>query len=356
MVGTTRTRGINMRFQLWHSLKISMTIIGTMIGAGFASGREIWEFFGSYGDGSSSIILLSTFLTFTSTVVILKISWKYKTQHYSEVLNQVIGARMSRVFDYLVMLFLLTSTLVMVAGSGATFQQWNSSYTSGVLVMVAAVLLILLFDLKGLMSMNSVLIPVMVSVLIFVCLQFLQNSGWFLTTDHPKTTSLPVWPSAITYTAFNTMSLLAVLSTMGRQIRHPAEIWVSGGVSSLCLGMLAFLYNYSLLRVDSLISQYEIPLFALVRDYSPIWVLSISLVLWMAIYTTAVSNVYGLSHRLSELLPSPPWVIGGTVILLLVPLTRLGFATLVNYLYPLFGVINLFILTMVLLYPIMKEG
>ncbi|PTX62423.1 putative membrane protein YkvI [Melghirimyces profundicolus] len=344
-----------MRFNLWHSLKISMTIIGTMIGAGFASGREIWEFFGSYGAGSSPSVLLATLLLFAASVVILKISWKYKTQHYSEVLAQVLGPRLARVFDYLVMLFLLTSTLVMVAGSGATFQEWNGSFMLGVLVMTGAVILILLFDLKGLMSMNAAMIPVMVTVLVVVCLQFLQNGGWLFSIEPRNPGSFPVWPSAITYTAFNLISLLAVLSTMGKQIRHPAEIWVSGGVSSLCLGLLASLYNYSLLKAESLVSQYEIPLFALVRDYSPIWVFSISLVLWMAIYTTAVSNVHGISFRLSENLPFPSWVVGSVVMLALVPLTRLGFTTLVTFLYPLYGVLNLFILTMVLLYPFMNE-
>ncbi|SMO68653.1 YkvI family membrane protein [Melghirimyces algeriensis] len=339
-----------MRFSWWHSLKISMTIIGTMIGAGFASGREVWEFFGSYGAGSAFGIVLATLLLFTASVIILKISWKYKTQHYSEVLSQVMGPRMVRVFDYLVMMYLLTSTIVMMAGSGATFQQWNISFTLGVLVMTGAVVFILMFDLKGLMSMNSVLIPIMVTVLLLVCLQFLQNSGW-ISLENDESSSLPVWPSAITYTAFNTMSLLAVLSTMGKQIRHPAEIWISGGISSFCLGSLAFLYNFSLLRVESLMSQYDIPLFALMRDYSPVWVLSISVILWLAIYTTAVSNVHGLSFRLSETLPFPPWAIGGVAVLGLVPLTQLGFTTLVTFLYPLYGVLNLFILTMVLLYP-----
>lgn len=48
-------------------------------------------------------------------------------------------------------------------------------------------------------------------------------------------------------------------------------------------------------------------------------------------------------------------MIGGVVILLLVPVSRLGFSNLVTLLYPLYGVINLLILTMILLYPFTKE-
>ena len=43
-----------------------MTIVGTTIGAGFASGREIWEFFGSYGEESHWGIILSMVLFFLS--------------------------------------------------------------------------------------------------------------------------------------------------------------------------------------------------------------------------------------------------------------------------------------------------
>ncbi|SDX28381.1 Uncharacterized membrane protein YkvI [Marininema mesophilum] len=344
-----------MHFNFWQSVKISMTIVGTTIGAGFASGREIWEFFGSYGEGSGGSILLSTLIFFAAIVIILQISWKNKTSHYSEILEVVFPARIARFFDVLVLIFLLSSTLVMVAGSGATFQQWSGSFNTGVLVMVGAVLLILFFDVRGLMSMNLVLIPLMTAVLLFVCFHFLQISGWSASWSEPTPSSLPVWPSAIIYAAFNMLSLLAVLSTIGGQIRHQGEIWLAGGISCTALGLIAYLYNYSLLRVKDLISQYEIPLFALVRDYSSIWVFAITLVLWLAIYTTAVSNIHGIASRLSDWVRLPHWLVGGTVLILLLPLTQLGFSTLVTYLYPLYGVLNLFILTMLLLYPFSNQ-
>ncbi|MDR6225382.1 YkvI family membrane protein [Desmospora profundinema] len=341
-----------MRFSLWHSLKLSMTIVGTTIGAGFASGREIWEFFGSYGRSSNWSILLAMALFFTASLVILFISWKKQTRHYSEVLSHVIGSRMAKGFDGIVILFLLSSTLVMVAGSGATFQQWGGSFAWGVWTMVVAVVFILLFDLKGLLSMNAILIPVMTAVLILVCVQFLSNHNWIDPTGSPSFSTMPAWPSAITYAAFNMMSLLAVLSTLGKQVRHGMEIWLAGIISSSALGLIAALYNYSLLRVEDLVSQYEIPLFALMRSYSPLWVMAISFILWLAIYTTAVSNIHGLAFRLSTMFPLPRWLIGGGILVLLVPLSRLGFTNLVTFLYPLYGVLNLFILTMLLLYPL----
>jgi uncharacterized membrane protein YkvI len=344
-----------MRIQWWQSVKIGMTIVGTTIGAGFASGREIWEFFGSYGNHSGSSILLAMLLFCLASVVILSISWQKGTRHYSEVLAHILGPRVGQWFDQLVLLFLLTSTLVMVAGSGATFEQWSGSFMAGALVMAVAVMMILFFDIRGLMAMNTFIIPVMTSVLIWVCIEFLLGNPSVPLTVSETTSALPVWPSAITYAAFNIISLLAVLSTVGSQIRHPAEIWTAAILSAGCLGLVAYLYNYSLLKVTHLISQYEIPLFALVKSYSKSWVFTISLVLWLAIYTTAASNVHGLVFRLSDHWNIPRWIIGAVILAVLTPLSQLGFQTLVQFLYPLSGVLNLFLLTMILLYPFSRD-
>ncbi|MBA4494098.1 hypothetical protein ACFO25_10890 [Paenactinomyces guangxiensis] len=341
-----------MRFSLWQSFKIGMTIVGTTIGAGFASGREIWEFFGSYGETSHYNIILSMCVFFFATIILLTISWQKKTNHYSEVLEQIMGPYLTRLFDWIVLFFLLSTTVVMIAGSGAAFVQWkgDDSFILGCIIMMIAVFVVLLFDLKGLMSMNILIIPLLIIILLIVCVWFLQvHPGDY---DMARTNShLPAWPSAISYAAFNIISLLAVLSTMGSQIQHHLEIWLAAAFSMVCLGGIAILYNYSLLKIEHLMSQYEIPLFALVEDYSPFWVSLITCVLWFAIYTTAISNVYGLVFRLNSLVSWPRWMIGLISLLVLAPLSQFGFTNLVQFLYPLYGVINLFILASILLYP-----
>lgn len=343
---------------VWRSVKISMTIVGTTIGAGFASGREIWEFFGAYGDESRLSIVLSMGLFFLAVVTMLKIGWHRRTRHYSEMLAQLMDHRLARLFDVVILLFLLTGTLVMVAGSGATFEQWNGSHMLGGLVLSATVLLVLLFDLRGLMLVNAVLMPVLILILLSVCSHFLQTDtkepvlAWHLPT---VTLQTPLWSSAITYTAFNIISLLAVLSTLGTEIRRSSEIWLAGGISTVCLGVVAYLYNMALLRVAHLVPQYDIPLFALMRHYSPWWLGVVSLVLWLAIFTTAVSNVHSLTFRLSEWLPLPRWSIGAITLMVMLPLSQLGFAALIHILYPLYGVLNLFILMILLLHPIRQR-
>jgi uncharacterized membrane protein YkvI len=339
----------------WRGIKIAMAIVGTTIGAGFASGREIWEFFGSYGTVSHWGILLSMLLFSLSSMVILTISWSKGTRNYYEVLVSLMGKGLARWFDKLVFLYLLSSVTVMFAGSGATFKQWNLPFWLGVLGVGAAVLLILIYGVKGLLSLNVVLMPVLTVILMYVCLSYIfdvpSSAGYAL--EGPNLGISEQWPSAITYASLNIVPLLAVLSTLGGEIKDRREIWVGGIISALFLGGVAFLLNKALMKVGpEEIALFDIPLFSMIVGHHSYIILLVTVVLWLAIYTTAVSGVYGISYRLSQQWRTPIWLIGCGVMIVLSPLTQFGFSTLVNILYPIYGILNLFILAMIILYPI----
>lgn len=345
-----------MKPNIRHSLKICFTIVGTNIGAGFASGREIWEFFGSYGTGSTFYLIISIALFSICSMTVLWISWRQETEHYFDILKLIMGKRMADWFDGFILLYLILSTLVMFAGSGATFSQWNLSYLLGSTVLAFAVWVILFYDVKGLMSLNYMLMPSLTVILFIVCASFLLYGEPQPLPVRTKMEWLPVWPSAVTYTALNVIPLMAVLATLGRQIRHPLEIGIAGIGSGICLGGVGVLFNLSLLRIEDMIPQYDIPLFALIQSFSPVWLISISIILWLAIYTTAVSGMYGAVFRISSWVSMPKWIIALIIVVFMVPLSQFGFANLVKVIYPVYGILNLFVLSMILLYPLQKQS
>src|SRR5690625_4733415 len=92
-------------------------IIATMVGAGYASGREIWEFF---GHESSLAILLFTVMFTISCHLILEVAYHNKSKHYIPVLSQFVGSKSAKIYDGFILLYLFTTLFVMIAGSGAT--------------------------------------------------------------------------------------------------------------------------------------------------------------------------------------------------------------------------------------------
>ncbi|KHF40069.1 YkvI family membrane protein [Halalkalibacter okhensis] len=335
---------------MWgNGLKWMFLIIGTMIGAGYASGRELWEFFGAE---SGLAIILFAILFIISVKVILNISYMNQSKHYLPVLQVLMGKRLSQMYDIMIIIYLFSTTVIMLAGGGATLEVIHIPYWLGTLIIGGLVVVLFLWDTKGMTSMNAFIIPILIVFLIAILVAFQYLKGFPIEF---KIDAQHNWPSALTFTALNILPLIAVLGAIGHEIKHKGEMWIASLGSGIILGSISFLYNESLLQVASDIMLYEIPLFAILKHYPYFMMLIMSALLWLAIYTTAAAGVFGLLSRMRAWVKGPAWLIALFLIAIMAPLTTFGFSTLISILYPLYGVLNLFVLASILLYPIMNH-
>lgn len=335
---------------MWKSgLKWMFLIMGTMIGAGYASGREIWQFFGA--DSVLAIILFAV-LFGISCHVIMAISEERGTVHYLPVLQTLLGKKLSRVYDGMIILYLFSTTMIMLAGGGASLEMMKVPYWIGIAIISGCVVLLFFWDIQGMLSMNTFIIPILITLLITVLAVFFFSDG----TGVPITLgSQSNWPSALTFTAFNILPLIAVLSAIGNKIKRKGEIWIASVGSGTILGVISLLYNQSLLKVASDMMLYEIPLFAILKHYPYFMIVVMSALLWFAIYTTAASGVFGLVSRLRDTLNWPLWLLALAIVVAMIPLTTYGFSRLIAILYPIYGVLNLYVLAAILIYPLVKR-
>ncbi|RDY71333.1 hypothetical protein DXT76_07710 [Halobacillus trueperi] len=324
-------------------------IIGTMIGAGYASGRELWQFFGH--DSSLAILLFSLMFIF-SCKAILDISFKKQTGHYLPVLRAVVGKHLTGVYDWMIIIYLFTTTVIMLAGSGATWQAFNFSYRIGVLAIVIPLILLFVWDVKGIVIVNSFVLPLLISGLLFVLILFIRDQQLSLFGHVHEMSN---WMSAFPFTALNILPLIAVLGAIGNQVRNKGEIWIASIGSGVILGAVSYLYNNSLIQISEDIILYEIPLFAILKHYPYEMMIFMSVMLWIAIFTTAASGTLGLVTRFREYVRQPLWILAMAVIAVMLPFTSFGFSTLIEYLYPLYGILNLYVLVSLLLYPILSR-
>lgn len=335
---------------MWgNGFKWMFLIIGTMIGAGYASGRELWEFFGA--ESGLAIILFSV-LFMCSCFVILSISAKQQSAHYLPVLQEIMGKRLARLYDCMILVYLFSVTVIMLAGGGATLEVIHIPYWLGTVFIGGMVVILFIWDTQGMTSMNAFIIPVLIVFLLGVLVAFQSLLGFPIQFRFEQQHN---WPSALTFTALNILPLIAVLSAVGNEIKHKGEIWIASIGSGLILGGISYLYNESLLQVSGDIMLYEIPLFAILKHYPYFMVLVMSGLLWLAIYTTAAAGVFGLLSRTREWLKGPAWLIALFIVSIMAPLTTFGFSTLISILYPLYGVLNLYVLAAILLYPILHH-
>ena len=335
---------------MWGSgLKWMFLIMGTMIGAGYASGRELWQFF---GEESGLAILLFTIIFSVSCYVVMLISYEQKSEHFQPVLKALVGARWSTIYDVLILFYLFTTTVVMIAGGGATLQTFQIPFSVGISLFSALVALIFMKGIKGMIQVNSMVIPVLIIGLITVLLMFMLKNGspWAL-----NWTSQANWPAGFTFTALNILPLIAVLAAVGKEIKSKKEILVASIGSGLLLGAISFVYNESLMQVASELPLYEIPLFAILKYFPYVMLIFMTALLLIAIYTTAVSGVLGIVTRINYQQRIPIWLTSCFVLILMIPFTYIGFSKLIAVLYPVYGLLNLYLLTAIILYPFVNR-
>lgn len=69
-------------------MKWMLLILSSQIGAGYASGQEIWQFFGV--ESGLAIVLFTVMFTI-SAYIVLKISYRVQSTHFLPVLEHLMG-------------------------------------------------------------------------------------------------------------------------------------------------------------------------------------------------------------------------------------------------------------------------
>jgi uncharacterized membrane protein YkvI len=149
-------------------MKIASIYVGTVIGAGFASGREIIEFFGVYGiKGIFGITISGILFSLIGGLLLLKI-FNNKISGFEELICKIFGKKFGLILDNIMTIFLYTGFSVMVAGSGAIFEEeLGLSFNLGIIVMIVLSFIVFLFSLEGLSFINSLLVPLLIIGIIF---------------------------------------------------------------------------------------------------------------------------------------------------------------------------------------------
>lgn len=336
---------------MWaNGLKWMFLIVGTIIGAGYASGRELWQFFGAE---SNVAILLFTILFTISCFVIMNLAYKQKSTQYVPLLTTLVGTRLAKVYDWVILIYLFSTTTIMLAGAGATLEVYNIPFWLGMAGSAAMVVLLFIKDTHGMTTINAYLIPILIFSLVSILLVFQSSLGFQFTFDW---THQHNWPAAITFTSLNILPIVAVVSAVGDRIKHRGEIWIATIGSGVLLGSISYLYNESLLQIAGEIMFYEIPLFVILKQYPSVMVVAMSVLLWLAIYTTAGAGIFGLISRLRGLLKGESWLVAMLLLAFMAPLTTFGFSSMISILYPLFGAVNVYLLICIILYPLFHHS
>lgn len=327
-------------------LQIAATYIGAVVGAGFASGQEIMQFFVPFGRQAYWGTVMVTLLFILLGMTVLRLAMRRQFNSYQEIVGYLLGPRLGRVVDGFLSLFLFLGLCIMLAGSGAIFaEHLDGPAGLGIGLAVLCLAVVLTGEVKGLVWFNSLLVPVKFLLCLGVCLAavWLTPGGPPLISPaspglNPVSSSW-IWASLL-YVSYNLVLGMVVLASLGPYAERAGNTLgaVLGGVG---LGVFALAIIYALQVNYPAVAEYEVPMLYVAALVHPGLKYLYGIILWLGILTTAVANAYGFAQRLAALSRLSYRTCLGLTLLAAIPFAQFSFADLIQIVYPFFGYVGL---------------
>lgn len=336
------------RDAVWTVYKIAALYTGAVIGAGFASGQEILQFFIIFKEKGLWGVLLASILFTCLGGLVMFLAVSIKSNNYTDVYRLVLGKIPGRIMDVLSLIMLPGGLVVMLAGGSAVFSEHlGLPGWLGTLLIACITIAVLSRGLQGVVSANAALVPIKVLVILLICFFSLIYAPGCTTSEMYGGASYAgrinwLW-SAVLYVSYNMVVPVAVLSSLGGRVSVREGV-LGGAAGGMAIGFVTGMVFLAGLNYFPEIAGYEVPLLYIAGQLGTAVKMALGPLIWLAILTTAIADAHGFASRFDEAHSQRYKNIGAATVIMAVPISTLKFSFLVSFLYPLFGYVGLLLL------------
>ena len=273
--------------KLLNILAIALIYCGAVFGAGFASGREIFSFFSCYKTWGIVASVFSSFLFSFFGYHVCKFSKSKNIKTTEEYLKEIFSKRTAKVFSFFANVFLVLSFCIMITGCGTLFsEQLNIPIVSGALFSLVLCFFVIRNEVSGLEKFNFFATPFMLAGVVCLCVLCA-----FLPKVSDGVSDEVVFPmiSGALYVSYNMVSAVAVLVSASKIAKTAREAALGGMLGGILTGVPLVLMS-AILAYHWEVASYPMPFFALVHNNFLHLGALCSVVLYLAMLTTAVSS------------------------------------------------------------------
>ena len=332
-------------------LKVICTLIGTFIGAGFASGKEIYLFFFKYQVyGILGIIVSAIFIGYIIYKV-LNISKRNDICNYNEFLNYLIKNKLIKIILInIIDVFLIISFCIMVSGFSAfIYQEFNINIIIGFIFMLICSYCAFKRKATGIIKINNILIPIIIFIIFFIVIKkvnlyeliFINGlNGEGVNFNNCKIENFKFLIFSILYANYNLLTIIPIVVTMSNVTKNKKKIKYISIICSIIIFILSMSIFAILSQSNFNITNLEMPVVFIVGRYGFFYKYIYCLVVGIAIFTTAISVGYGYLQNYEN---NKEKYNKKIILLILCSIIAIpiGFSKLIELLYPIFGGIGL---------------
>lgn len=111
------------------TLKVAATYIGTIVGAGFATGQEVLQFFTKFGVMGLVGIILATIMFILFGYIIIDLGKKLNAQSHLEIIKYSGGKGLGTIIDIIITFFLFGGLTAVTVLTGINGRMETVKYT-----------------------------------------------------------------------------------------------------------------------------------------------------------------------------------------------------------------------------------
>lgn len=342
------------KLNLTQSITIGGAFVGFVIGSSFASGQECMQYFtghgiwGSLGAGLIAVILYSWF-----NVVIIEDGRHLQLKQTNKMFQFYLGKYLGTFCEWFTPIMLFFVYALMISAAGSTFQEYYGlNGNIGRIIMIVASLATVLLGLKNLVNVIGKISPfILVGIIIISIIaisnnpQGIQEADQVLQTIEVKSNFNNWIISGLMYGAYTVTGVVPYLAGIGGSTATNKKNALAGGLfGSISFIIAVMILNFGLLANIGSVYNLEIPSLFVADQISPIFGMIFSVMLILAIYTTAVPMMFTACNRVSEDEKSNKYKIAAIVTSVVGFFGgQLSFSTMVSIIYPISGYVGLII-------------
>lgn len=332
-------------------LNVALMFVGAIMGAGFASGREIWQFFGVFGRQGRIGILLIAVLFVVLGMMTAYLARILGTNDMGRIIAPGGNPKIENLVSWFMAIMLFTVLINMTAAGGALLHQnfGISRLVGGVLIGVLVIVTVL-GEFERISRVFRYIMPVLFAAVILISvLAVTANLGASAQREPVKPSPIAGnWVlAACLYISYNILAMIPIVATSSVNAKSEKSAMLGSGLGGIFLGVLAFTIVLALQKDMQFAQAMDMPMLAYAGRISKGAGIIYSVLLFAAIYASATSNFYGFTTKLRTDEKKSRKVILSACLAFLLGLV--GFKNVVAYMFPIEGYLGFAIIAMLLL-------
>ena len=344
------------------SFAVAGAYVAWIMGSGFATGQEIFQFFTSFGYRSYIILAINLGGCLMVGPAVLRVGHENRLDPDFNHVEYFCGRKLGVFYSWFLPFNMFGSLIVMISGAGTALNQYfGINHIVGALIMAVLAFLSYAIGFERFVKIVSFTGPVIIGFTLLVAIVTVVRNGADISTVPAFEADLvarrPVpfwWLSALLYISYNLWAGSKYYSALGASAPTSKDAVSGAFMGSIALMLAVLLMNTAMLTEIGEVLKFGVPTLYLARQISYVLGALFSVLLIIGIFSSASAMMWMVCDKFVDQGTRKGNIFSAMLAVLTFILGLFPFADLIGTIYTISGYVGL-ILIACIIYKVLRK-